>query len=111
MKSKPIENFQLLEKELITEQRFGLIAMLCNRILKIQSKYKRLLSVTLDVKKTKKGMISFNVWEIDSIIGINKKTLELRVIHLNKNNNPDGFVINNKIVNSNVNSHRTSSKN
>jgi hypothetical protein len=95
---KKIADFQITEKELLQERRFGLIAMMCDRILKLQHSNKRNIIVNLNDQKTKKGMISFDVIELDRHIGVNKNTLELGVIHVDKNNNPDGEVILGKIV-------------
>jgi hypothetical protein len=64
--AKPLADFQLTEKSLIDERRFGLIARLCQKVLQLQRKHKRDLSIVLDDKKTKNGMISFNVWELNS---------------------------------------------
>jgi hypothetical protein len=65
--SKPLADFQLSEKALIDERRFGLIADLCQKTLKLQQKfqrkYNRDLTIVLDEGKTKDGIISFNVWE------------------------------------------------
>jgi len=96
--SKPLADFQLTEKSLIDERRFGLIARLCQKVLQLQRKHKRDLSIVLDDKKTRNGMISFNVWEMDGHIGINKGTLQLAVIHVDKNNNPDGFIHKGKVI-------------
>jgi len=95
--SKPSVDFQLTEKELIKERRFGLIALLCNKILERQRKCKRDLSVILDDSKTKNGIISFNVWELDRKLGINKSTMELAIVHINKGNELDGIVIKGKV--------------
>ena len=97
MAFKRIDDFQLLEKELIQERRFGLIAKMCNMILRLQREHKRNLCVELDDKGTKKGLISFNVIEVDRALGMDKKTLGLAVLHLDKDNVPDGYVEHGKV--------------
>lgn len=96
--SKPLADFQLTEESLIKERRFGLIACLCQKVLQLQRKNKRDLSIVLDDEKTKNGMISFNVWKMDGHIGINKDTLQLAIIHVDKNNEPDGFIHKGKVI-------------
>jgi hypothetical protein len=95
--NKPLTDFQLTEQELIEERRFGLIALMCNKILRLQQKCERDLFVDLDDLKTKNGMISFNVWERDRKVGINKNTLELAVLHINKHNKPDGLIFKGRV--------------
>jgi len=95
---KPIADFQIYEKELINERRFGLVTRMCNKVLKLQKKTKRDLYVNLDDSKTKNGIISYNVYEKDTTLGINKNTLELGVMHLDKNNEVDGMILQGKLV-------------